>query len=44
LSKTVTDEQLGTVTGKVINVSTLKKMLLIKVVTKLSTDLHESDG
>jgi len=39
LSKTVTDDQLGTVTGKVINASTLTKMLLIKVVTKLDTDL-----
>jgi len=42
LSKTLNDDQLGTVCGKYINGSTLKKMLLIKKVTKLDTDLKES--
>jgi len=40
----LTDEQLGTETGKVINGKTLRKMNLIEkgVVKKLSTDLKES--
>ena len=42
LSKTVTDKQLGTITGKVINAGTLRKMQLIKEVIKLDTDLQES--
>jgi len=42
LSKTINDDQLGTVCGKYINGSTLKKMLMIKKVTKLDTDLKES--
>jgi len=39
-----TDDMLGTVTGKVINGSTLANMRLIKqeVITKLETDLKES--
>jgi hypothetical protein len=42
--QTFTDAQLGTITGKVINGSTLKHMKLIKKedYTKLNTDLKES--
>jgi hypothetical protein len=42
LSKTVNDHQLGIVIVKVINAFTRRKMLLIKKVTKLNTDLQES--
>jgi hypothetical protein len=44
LSKIITDAQLGTMTGKIINARTLRKMLLIKKgeYTQLSTDLQES--
>jgi len=40
----VNDEQLGTVTSKIINVGTLRKMYLIRKeeFTKLNTDLQES--
>jgi len=41
MSKTVTDKQLGTITRKVINVGTLRKMQLTKEVIKLETDLQE---
>ena len=41
-SKTVTDKQLGTIIEKVINARTLRKMLLIKEVIKMDTDLQES--
>jgi hypothetical protein len=43
-SQVVNDHQLGTMTGKVINGRTLRKMLLIKKeeFTELSTDLKES--
>jgi len=37
--KTVTDKQLGTITGKVINARTLRKMQLTKEVIKLETNL-----
>ncbi|KEH27910.1 hypothetical protein MTR_5g049140 [Medicago truncatula] len=41
-----TDEQLGTVRGKIINAETLRSMHLIKAkdLKKLSTDLKESDA
>jgi len=44
LSKVINDDQLGTVTGKIINASTLRNMNLIKKeeFTKLKTDLQES--
>jgi len=44
LSKVVNDKQLGTVTSKIINAGTLRKMHLIKKdeFTKLKTDLQES--
>lgn len=44
LSKFITDAQLGTVTGKVINGLTLRKMHLIKKeeFMELSTDMKES--
>jgi len=42
VKKTVIDEQLGIVTGKVMNGRTLRKMHLIKEVIKLDTDLQES--
>jgi len=44
LSKIITDAQLGTMTGKVMNGRTLRKMLLIKKeeYTQLSIDLLES--
>jgi len=43
-SKVVNDDQLGTVTVKIINASTLRNMNLIKKeeFTKLKTDLQES--
>ena len=44
LSKVVNDDQQGTITGKIINASTLRNMNLIKKeeFTKLKTDLQES--
>jgi len=44
LSKVVDDDQLGTITGKIINASTLRNKNLIKKeeFTKLKTDLQES--
>jgi len=41
-SKAITDKQLGTITGKVINARTLRKMQLTKEEIKLETDLQES--
>jgi len=43
-TKVFTDQQLGTVTGKIINGSTLRNMDLIKkdVYKKLDTDMKES--
>ena len=43
-TKVITDKNLGTVTGKVINGSTLRRMKLIKKedYKKLNTDLKES--
>ena len=42
LSKVINNDQLGTVTGKIINASTFRNMNLIKKekFTKLKTDLH----
>jgi len=42
LSKTVNDNQLGTMVGKYINGTTLYNMHLIKEVDKKNTDLEES--
>jgi len=43
-SKVVNDDQMGTVTGKIINACTLRKMHLIRKEEffKLKTDLQES--
>ena len=41
-SKIINDHQLGTMTGRCINGSTLKHMKMIKDVFKLKTDLKES--
>jgi len=41
-SSVVSDEHLGTVTGKYINGHTLRSMGIVKTVDKLESDLHES--